>query len=173
MSGNGIPFASEAHKEGATAWCKLEVSIPFLQIEVGEDREWERRHAKVKAIRPSEVTPLHTVVHDLYVELGVVYDSVNEGEAPATERLAFTLPLTFAHVPPFGSVVPPLLRTSESPKSPPALGSFPDVNSLPAYSQLYLPNGDRRIDYAVPLPAYSPRESDVEVQSQLQGGEKA
>lgn len=35
--------------------------------------------------------------------------------------------------------------------------SSPYVPNLPAYSQLFDSNGDRKIDYSVPLPLYTPQ----------------
>jgi len=77
--------------------------------------------------------------------------------AEAKEKLSFKIPLTFANIAP---VIPP--------PSPPRFDStvettpFPSTSSsplLPAYSQLYDCNGERKIDYSVPLPLYTPRSS--------------
>ncbi len=84
------------------------------------------------------------------------YDMQNGAEAK--EKLSFKIPLTFANIAP---VIPP--------PSPPRFSVFdstvetssPSSSSspLPAYSQLYDSNGERKIDYSVPLPLYTPRSS--------------
>lgn len=77
----------------------------------------------------------------------------------AKEKLTFKIPLTFANVAP---VIPPpsspvfLLNDSTVEIPSPSSSSSP----LPAYSQLYDRNGERKIDYSVPLPLYTPRSSE-------------
>jgi hypothetical protein len=111
----------------------------------------------------------------MYVTLVCTYD-VGEGQNPerVTERLRFHVPLKFVRV-------PACLVESLRPSTPTLVGharsgsdssnagtvtsltsllpysSTPYSNNLPPYSHLYHANGDRKIDYSVPLPLYTPR----------------
>ena len=112
--------------------------------------------------------------------LHCTYD-LGGGDHPerVAECLRFHVPLRFVRVPPSprhasrssspASVVGHVRSASASsaetlvdfPEHP--LQSPPYASALPAYSQLYYANGDRKIDYTIPLPLYTPR-----VQSEAQ-----
>ncbi len=96
----GVSFAHESASEAEIAWCKLEVAVPFSHVQLNEDMDWERSHGRVKALRATEETPLFCVHHEIEVDLTCVYDSDVDGQKPATERLVFAVPVTFACVAP-------------------------------------------------------------------------
>jgi hypothetical protein len=53
------------------------------------------------------------------------------------------------------------------------VGSLPYVHSLPAYSQLFDFNGERKIDYSVPLPVYTVNVAPSAEVSAVGGGAKS
>lgn len=163
----GVCFAhaqktsEEESEPKSPAWCKLEVAVPFAHVNVHDDEEWERMHGRVKALRPTEETPLFCVHHELEVDLTCAYDPEDpvpskDGKRPkpAVERLVFAVPVTFARVPPpkRAQNLKDIITGAQSITSEPA--------NLPAYSQLFHPNGDRKINHTIPLPLYTPRASD-------------
>ncbi len=179
----GVSFAHESASEAEIAWCKLEVAVPFSHVQLNEDMDWERSHGRVKALRATEETPLFCVHHEIEIDLTCVYDSDVDGQKSATERLVFAVPVTFACVAPqrafsaqdflaipafspmsslLASPIPsrsasPAPSTASSSSSTPSYNEF---NALPAYSQLYHTNGDRKINYSIPLPLYTPKDCD-------------
>lgn len=116
------------------------------------------------------MSPLFCVSHRLSVSLTCTYDleegNGEDGEpARATEVLQFSIPLRFARVrrDPAASFVSTSAQVVDGVRAqgPLAAALFPKASlpyapTLPAYSQLFDANGDRKIDYSVPLPAYSP-----------------
>ncbi|KZT69755.1 hypothetical protein DAEQUDRAFT_726061 [Daedalea quercina L-15889] len=171
LSGNSYVFNDDAAPANSTTWFSVRTHVPV---------DSTRRRSKTGALRLREtgVSPLFSVSHCLYVKLTCTYDLSERGDGEperATELLQFTVPLRFARVqrsPPS----PPLASSTLSYLTghPQALAmdgarvqgslaaacfpmaSLPYAHSLPPYSQLFDANGDRKIDYSVPLPAYSP-----------------
>jgi hypothetical protein len=141
----------------------METTIPFAHIGYtdGEDMRW----AGEGKLRPSGNSPLFGVEHTLHVALTCSYH-VPESVETAVEKLHFSLPIRFVDITP---VPPSLGRTpscisleSISSTAPPlvqdmVISSIPQPQTLPAYSQLFDSNGDRKIDYSIPLPVYEPR----------------
>ncbi len=97
--------------------------------------------AGLKDLRPSTVSPLYSVVHELSVSLTCTYDLEAPGGKVAREKLGFKVPLNFARV-------APRIQAANAPS---------DALVLPVYSQLYDTNGERKIDYSTPLPLYTPK----------------
>jgi hypothetical protein len=153
---NNHPFVNDADSTDSPTWYTMETTLPFLQR---ERRDKSRGWAGPFVIRPSASSPLMSVRHEVSVELVCTYD-VPGSEEPAKERLSFCVPVQFAHIAPFprrGLTPPPspftTLDTSVVP-SLPSLVPYTHIN-LPAYSQLFDRNGDRKIDYSIPLPLYT------------------
>ncbi|KAJ7156953.1 hypothetical protein C8R43DRAFT_1065257 [Mycena crocata] len=161
LSGDTRVFSNDAVKDTAT-WFTLEASIPFLQTLPTlpeEGGEWEG----ALKLRPSTAGPLYDVSHSLKLTVHCTYD-VPDSDEVASADLTFTIPLTFGRIaPPLPSrdILPALfnamyLSDGEYPPLPPLL---PFGTNLPAYSQLFDRQGNRKMD-ATPLPLYSPRSSD-------------
>lgn len=172
-------FANDATPQDVPTWYTMEALIPFVQSSPAkadaECPEWPGP----PNLLPSLSSPLYSVHHDVSITLTCAFD-LPSGET-AYEQLDFTVPITFANVAPNLPSVrtwtpPPVhspssadsaaLSTSATPplSSPTSLdfssNSFSDpIPVLPAYSQLYDFNGERKIDYSTPLPLYSPRSS--------------
>lgn len=112
--------------------------------------------------RETGLSPLFTVSHEVRVTLFCTYDVEGDPSNRVATRLKFTVPILFSHIskrPPVlepGPVPPPRSDSSCSNESTITTTSSTSsyyANTLPAYSQLFEPNGDRKIDYS--LPSYS------------------
>lgn len=154
----GVLFAQEAHSERENTWCRVDVSVPFERFERGQHKEWEESHGRVKMLRADEHGPLFYVHHELEVELTCTYDSEKEGEAPAVERLLFAVPVKFVRRPRSPACKESRHAMNDASSCASACGELVLPAVLPAYSQLYHSNGERKIDESVPLPLYTPFE---------------
>ena len=106
-------------------------------------------------IRESAAGALWVVWHDLKVDVTFLYDL--DGGEKAQETLGFSVPLRFGREVPLRSSSTPSLDSPTTRSSPLSLPSPSHLKpTLPPYSQLYDSNGDRKIDYSVPLPLYTP-----------------
>ena len=129
-------------------WYLLEVDIPIA--EHPHEADW----AGSRIRRITESSPLFSVDHHLHVTVQCEYDDPTKQEL-VHRRLQFSLPLQLVHssntlVPSVGCYTPDAGSPTETQmETPPA-------HSLPAYSQLFYPNGERKIDYSTPLPLYEP-----------------
>ena len=112
--------------------------------------------------RETGPSPLLTVRHEVRVTLFCTYDVEGDPSNRVSARMRFTVPILFSHVsnrPPvfhLTPTIPPRSNSSCSNQSPISTTSSASpyyANTLPAYSQLFEPNGDRKIDYS--LPSYS------------------
>jgi len=112
--------------------------------------------------RETGLSPLFTVRHEVRVTLFCTYDVEGDPSNRVAARLGFTVPILFSHVSKWSPVLE--LGPSPSPQSDSScsnessIATTPSTSSyhactLPAYSQLFEPNGDRKIDYS--LPSYS------------------
>jgi hypothetical protein len=182
---NNYVFADDTTPEEVATWYTMEVLVPFMQCSPAnadaECPEWPGS----PNLLPSLSSPLYSVHHNVSITLTCAFD-LPSGEV-AYNKLKFTVPITFANVaptlPPVRIWTPPpahspgsadaaALSTSATPPpslshpSPPSSNMSPDpFPVLPAYSQLYDLNGERKIDYSTPLPLYSPTEALVNVSS--------
>ncbi|TDL25017.1 hypothetical protein BD410DRAFT_73598 [Rickenella mellea] len=186
LANGGLNFVTDDTPEvNARTWLKMDVNIPIEHVQPGVDRDWEAKHGRVKAHRATEVGPLLSVRHEMQVVLACAYDRAEESLEPLTEHLTFVLPLHFVAVPPTlptpahsrapsaaslrcpPSPTPSSSCSSASHAMPPVL---PYAVLLPAYSQLFHPNGDRKIDYSVPLPVYTPKGSTPSIETSSTAG---
>ena len=174
---NNYVFANDATPEEVATWYTLEALVPFTQCSPdnadAECSEW----LGSPNLYPSLNSPLYSVHHNASITLMCTFD-LPSGEVAYTQ-LKFTVPITFANVaptlPPVRIWTPPPAHSSSSadgaalsPTSslPHPSDASPDpIPVLPAYSQLYDFNGERKIDYSTPLPLYSPRSSTLNVSS--------
>lgn len=138
-----VPFARSLlrHKEGALDWA-------------GSPR-----------LRETSQGPFFNVSHSLRVIVTLTYDDgEDDGKPPPTSFLAFVLPVKFVRLRPAARSPSPHPQSGVSPSSdtPAALPTMMptsqtySVPELPAYSQLFYPNGDVRHDDSIPLPRYTP-----------------
>lgn len=165
LAGNNYVFANDVVTVKTPTWYTLETAIPFVhkgQID-DECAEW----GGLPILRPTSSSPLIGVRHELSISVTCSYDSPNS-EEKAIEQLIFAIPVRFVQVmasQPHRSLSPPPSHSASSSMSDAALISptlpslVPYAQNLPAYSQLFDYNGDRKIDYSVPLPPYTPRSS--------------
>lgn len=169
IAGSGYIFAQDAETELDSTWFSLSSKIPLASSQAYTS-DWKT----CRTVRTSSLSPFLSVGHRMYVTLSCTYDIAGADASPerVTERLRFHVPLKFVNVPygsPHGSrsSTPALVghaRTSSSSSDGSVdslvdlpLLSTPYASALPAYSQLYYSNGDRKIDYSIPLPLYTPR----------------
>lgn len=151
-------------------WFTMETRIPFARSlpERKDDRlEW----TGTPRLRETSEGPFFGVKHSLYVVVTLSYDC-DDGNPPLTSYLAFTLPLRFARLRgtgiarigsplPQSSSPPPERLSSSGTRAPTLPTTMPPsqpyyVPELPAYSQLFHPNGDVKHDDSIPLPLYTP-----------------
>ncbi|KAF8163527.1 hypothetical protein B0H34DRAFT_795232 [Crassisporium funariophilum] len=168
-------FAKDAEPEAVPTWYTMDTTVPFVQRSPckvdAECVEW----AGEADVRPTMTSPLFSVGHEVVVALTCTYD-LEEGEV-ARERLSFKVPVVFGRVaprlaPPRNLTPPPPLalahesglatpRRSLSERIAATTQEANAMPNLPAYSQLYDRNGERKIDYSTPLPLYTPRSMSV------------
>lgn len=170
LSEDNYVFANDATPQEVATWYTLEALVPFMQsnpANANAENLWQG----LPNILPSLSSPLYSVYHDVSISLTCAFDLPN-GET-AYEQLNFVIPVTFANVAPSlplvkSSTPPPAHSASPSDISalssssvsyPPDLSSMSadPISLLPAYSQLYDLDGERKIDYSTPLPLYRPR----------------
>ena len=170
IAGDGYIFSRDAETDLNNTWFSLATSVDIApRLTPSEDWKTSR------AIRTSGSSPFLAVSHRMYVTLVCTYD-ITRGANPerVTERLRFHVPLKFVRVPPCSpessrastpTVVGHVRSASDSSDtaSITTLSALlpPDAlyaSSLPPYSHLYHANGDRKIDYSIPLPLYTPRQ---------------
>jgi hypothetical protein len=158
---NNYPFQNDANPDEPPTWYTLETTVPYVQCAPSDKtNEW----AGPSTIRPTAISPLMNIRHEVTIELTCTY-TMPDSDEQASERLSFCVPVRFANIAPThqrSSTPPPSHSPALSaPLSAPVAPSLPDlvpyVQNLPAYSQLFDRNGDRKIDYSVPLPLYTPR----------------
>ncbi|RDB20980.1 hypothetical protein Hypma_011821 [Hypsizygus marmoreus] len=171
------PFVHDADSSMPATWYTLESTVPFVH-QAPDDKtvDW----AGSAALRPTMSSPLISVRQEVAIEVMCTYDVPGSDEV-AKELLSFSVPIRFARFAPDVHIrcfTPPpahsieLSSPSNVPGAPVLPSSTPYANSLPAYSQLFDRNGDRKIDYSVPLPLYSPRSSADSPSSSLDLGEQ-
>ncbi|KAK0463895.1 uncharacterized protein EV420DRAFT_1113295 [Desarmillaria tabescens] len=162
-------FAHNAPGE-TPIWYTLQTSIPFISdpdIKQDESSDW----IGPPCLRPTGSSPLLTLRHEVCISLMITYDLPDQNQQ-ATETLTFAIPLRFAHVPPppppsaHSSPLPVLSQSMIIPsaESLPAISSGYSETVLPAYSQLFYSNGDRKLD-STPLPLYTAHEQSCPSES--------
>lgn len=171
LAGDGYIFNDDATTT-EVSWYSMNTDIAIEKTrEVKDEYDWKQ----TRVLRESGHTPFFSVQHQLNLSLTCTYD-LTEGENPkrATRHLSLALPIRFVRTPPMES------RTHLSPSSscsslvslmetypllPKSVSSdylphtAPYNTTLPPYSQLFESNGDRKIDYSIALPLYTPRPS--------------
>ncbi|OBZ69318.1 hypothetical protein A0H81_10968 [Grifola frondosa] len=172
LPGDGYIFADDAEEANANDWYAMQITVPFSKVSTSPNALPD---VKSRPLLESATSPLSSVNHRLYVALTCTYD-LTEGGTPEriSERLDFQIPVRFVRTPPPLShpiTVAQFSHGGHSPSSsidscgsgtPLVSSALPDpstpyAQTLPAYSQLFHMNGDRKIDYSVPLPLYTPR----------------
>ncbi|KAG6376251.1 hypothetical protein JVT61DRAFT_2227 [Boletus reticuloceps] len=139
ISGDGRIFAQDHNQKDN--WYILETKIPvFAEPYL---RDW----AGTRKRRITERSPLFCVEHYMHVVIRCEYDLADSDET-ILERLHFSLPMRHVNVPeiPSGNVIE---HRCEDPWK-----NVPVTHTLPAYSQLFHSNGERKLDYSIPLPPY-------------------
>ena len=169
-----------------TRWFTMEVDVPFsrsLSRRQDETLEWTgtpRLRATSQGPLFSVRHSIRATVTLAYDGANSDDDATATTVPMATSTLSFTLPLNFVRLrsappppPPPSNCVGAAYPQPSSPPSPDGhLSSFPDSSSvlpvamppthpyhipqLPAYSQLFYPNGDAKHDDSIPLPLYTP-----------------
>ncbi|KAG7092725.1 hypothetical protein E1B28_009054 [Marasmius oreades] len=151
----------------STSWFTLQCVIPLSPADATHDiaddatSPWA---GQTIARRPTFSSPLLSVRHQVSIRLSLGYD-YPDLEETAWEAFTFNVPIRFESVAPkpakptissslslFASTVTGEAITLEEEEGL-ASSSSPPV--LPAYSELFYSNGDRKLD-PTPLPLYSP-----------------
>lgn len=152
LAGDGYIFADESATSNQSTWYMIDTTVPFTRMQ-------SRSHQ----LQVSSRSPLFSVRHKLRVAITCTYDIPHTTDR-ATERLHFSIPLCFVRIAPtsayLNTLSPPSFINSDlsaSPSTEMLTRSSPYAPNLPAYSQLFDSNGDRKIDYSVPLPLYTPQ----------------
>lgn len=144
-------------------WLKIDLDVDFVAFGGEKFKILERSSGLVTGVRPTQVGPLFCVQHQMAVRLKFAYGT--EG-ARVTSDLKFRVPLFFVHVPPLNLAKNLLFcgAPAKAPSTRPPTPTLPvdeevaESFRLPPYSQLFLPNGERRPDHPIPLPPYSPHD---------------
>ncbi|KAJ6597119.1 hypothetical protein DFH09DRAFT_112536 [Mycena vulgaris] len=160
LSGDTRIFADDAVKDAAT-WYTLETSIPFVQSLPSLPDDGDEWEGALK-VRPSAAGPLYDISHSLKLTVHCTYD-IPDSDELASSDLIFSVPLMFGRIaPPLPprDILPALFHSMRLPDGayPPLPPLLPYGANLPAYSQLFDSQGNRKMD-ETPLPLYTPRSS--------------
>lgn len=169
LAGDGYIFVTDGDPEpegnhSKPTWYAVDpmVHISSKGCMFHDKTEPSRDWAGDCAFRETGLSPLFTVRHEVKVTLFCTYDVEGDPSNRVAARLKFTVPILFSHVskrPPvlgLGPTLPPRSDSSCSNESSITTASSTSsyyAFTLPAYSQLFEPNGDRKVDYS--LPSYS------------------
>jgi hypothetical protein len=171
LAGDGYIFHPEDGTDTSPfTWYAMETSVPFVQqarclggCEAGCD--W----AGDFNLRASGTSPLMVIQHRLILSMICTYDVDGDQSKRVAAKLQFALPVQFARVKAgyagnaFSGSHGHSQSTLEQPDASIAVESaglqtpsspYYYANTLPAYSQLFDANGERKIDYS--LPVYTP-----------------
>ena len=163
LAGDGYIFATDGDPEGdgsTPSWYAIDptVHVPSRSCITGGKGEPLRDWAGDCIFRETGLSPLFNVRHEVRVTLFCTYDVEGDPSNRLVARLRFTVPILFSHVskrspvPEPSPTLSPRSGSSCSISTTSSLSSY-YAHTLPAYSQLFEPNGDRKIDYS--LPSYS------------------
>lgn len=142
--------------EVVPTWYTINVTLPFDNTGTTSfDTDGTFAWTDFVGLRASTCEPLFNVYHELAISLSMRYDLENGGAVQ--EKLRFKVPMTFANVAPRTASPSANLTSVSGGSIVVPNGASPAASSLPAYSQLYDRNGERKIDYSVPLPLYTPK----------------
>jgi hypothetical protein len=153
-------------------WFTVEMSVPFVQtlsMSKDESLEW----TGTPRLRTTSQGPLFGVKHSIRASVTLTYDGADDTERASSTFITFTLPVNFVRLrgasrpctPPAPHPQSPSLDqlSSSDPSSvaPAAVPPMPPYHTpeLPAYSQLFYPNGAAKHDDSIPLPLYTPSPS--------------
>ncbi|KAF9260669.1 hypothetical protein L218DRAFT_962250 [Marasmius fiardii PR-910] len=141
----------------STSWFTLQCAVPLSSPDashVDSTSYWAGNSVR----RPTSVSPLLSIRHQVSIRLTFGYDCPDL-EGTAWEAFAFNVPVRFERI--AQKLPKPTITSSISLFASSVTGeaiqqeetSCPPV--LPAYSELFYANGDRKLD-PTPLPLYSP-----------------
>ena len=139
-------------------WYTVEIALPFVsQKTAAESGDW---WDEAFELMPTVWTPLFHITHEIALSVTLSYD--NDGnEKRFHDRLSMRVPVTMVHT------LPPMPAQRELESALPTIlnAALLKENSyaLPAYSQLYDEEGERKIDYSIPLPLYEPQKVSTTV----------
>lgn len=168
LAGDGYIFATDGDPQpegdhSKPSWYAVD---PMIHVSskgcISRDKtEPLRDWAGSCVFRETGLSPQFTVRHEVRVTLFCTYDIEGDPLNRVATRLKFAVPILFSHVskrPPAPELglAPPRSDSSCSNESSITTTSSTSsyyAHTLPAYSQLFEPNGDRKIDYS--LPSYS------------------
>ncbi|THH17128.1 hypothetical protein EW146_g3642 [Bondarzewia mesenterica] len=141
----------------SNAWYTLQTAVPFARERANSTSK--ARWAGACALRSTSQSPFLDVSHNLEFTVTCKYDTGVEGEEALVENLQFSLLLDFVRERPamLSQLSDPQSRAfPDSVPSPSSTKPVPyTTSSLPAYSELFYANGDRKIDESTPLPLYT------------------
>ncbi|KAG9318588.1 Brix domain-containing protein [Chiua virens] len=146
ISGDGRIFTHRNDRSLEASWYILETKIPILT------ESYVRDWAGTQKRRITESSPLFSVEHHLRVVINCEYGHANRGEPSISERLHFSLPMRHVNVP----EVEIDSRHAMEHNHGDVRKNLPYTQTLPAYSQLFNSNGERKVDDSTPLPIYEP-----------------
>lgn len=145
ISGDSHIFTQGHSPSPEDGWYILETKISIFTEPYS--RDW----AGTRKRRITESSPLFSVEHYLHVVIRCEYDLADSGET-ILERLHFSLPMSHVNVP---EATIPSRNTMEN-RCEDVRKNLPYTQTLPAYSQLFHSNGERKLDSSTPLPLYEP-----------------
>jgi hypothetical protein len=166
LSGEHYVFDNSSDPDADPTWFTMQSILPFVHLHNRTGLHW----AGPMTLRLSGQSPLFCVAHEMHVTVTYTMD-IPGSEGKASGKQEFLVPIRFVHtIPPSTDSTTsrgrhsPTSSVSSSDMDTPLLANTPPpasnfVRSLPAYSQLFDSNGERRIDYSIPLPVYSPPSS--------------
>jgi hypothetical protein len=143
-------FADDDMPKDNPDWYTVEIALPFVsQMTTADTGSW---WDEAFELFPTVWTPLFHITHEITLSVTLSYDNEDDGKR-FYDRLTMRVPITMVHT------LPPTPSLTESEHTLPVLlnaAALKNSYALPAYSQLYDEEGERKIDYSIPLPLYEP-----------------
>ena len=180
LAGDGYIFAADGDPEpegdnSKPSWYAVD---PIIRISSkgnlsGNRTEQLRDWAGDYIFRETILSPQLTVRHEVRVTFFCTYDVEGDPSNRIATKLKFSVPILFSHVNKRSPVPDPRPATparsnsscsnesSITTTSSTSTSSY-HAHTLPAYSQLFEPNGDRKIDYS--LPSYSQHQESTAIE---------
>jgi hypothetical protein len=119
---NNYAFVSDTTPGAPPTWYTMEMTVPFVQKSSSHWGKYDSEDAEREALewagprelRPTSISPLYGVAHEVLVSLTCTYDLEGKGGTVARERMSFKVPLVFGKVAPRLVWAPVLVDTSEN-----------------------------------------------------------
>ncbi|KAM6500325.1 hypothetical protein JOM56_003339 [Amanita muscaria] len=148
-------FGDDTVAKGNPNWYTIEITLPFATEKTAS--AGQKMWCDKIELQSSVSSPLLHITHEVALSVTLSYD-LDDKENRSYDRLSIRVPINLVRALPVVTALP--YSDSSVPTLP--MSTMPSY-ILPAYSQLYDEEGERKIDYSTPLPLYQPPSTPEEL----------